>query len=344
MAPIAIQQKGHQLVVTSKTIDWLTHNTTVCVFDPVAFEGYQRQIDENHCIKIVNYLKTSCFLPSAIICACDEYSDDSSLRIVDGQHRVYAFSLLAKQEPARYTAIKDIEIPVVVMVNVPIDVEINTFITINKTSKKVDTSLAYVLKNKLSKGDGDMVMPRAEYIAVEVAVRLNENEDVNLWSNRIIYEGSVKNSNCYISLNAFVRATRILVNTLNQIGFVNLNWNAQTKKEDVDIITCKTTQLIYQIWETVYQRWPELIDASFEEKRVLQGSIGYTAITKTLVKLIKEKNVSANDLFQFIRSTILSFGVTYLQWTKKGVFSNYSSEAGYRIVSDSLIKSIKEHQ
>lgn len=340
----AIQQEKHQLVLTSKSIDWLTHNTTVSVFDPVAFKGYQRQIDEKHCLKIVNYLKTSCFLPSAIICACENYSDEASLRIVDGQHRVHAFRMLEEQDTKRYIEIKDVEIPIVVMVNVPIETEIQTFITINKTSKKVDTSLAYVLKNQLSKGDRDMAMPRAEYIAVEVAVKLNENEDDRLWANRILYEGNVKKSNCYISLNAFVRATRILINTLGQIDFINLKWDYNTKQEEVGMIVEKTTELIHFIWETVYQRWPELIDASFEEKQILQGSIGYTAITKTLVKLIKEKNIVGNNLKSFIHSTILSFGLPYDQWTKKGGFSSYSSEAGYRIVSDSLIKSIKKEQ
>lgn len=341
MAAIDIHQEDHQLVITSKSIEWLTQNTTVSVFDPVAFTGYQRQIDEKHCMKIVSYLKTSSFLPSAIICACKEYTDKAQFRIVDGQHRVHAFRLLASQDPSRYAVIKDEEIPVVVMINVPLELEINTFITINKTSKKVDTSLAYVLKNKLSKGDGDMVMPRAEYIAVEVAVKLNESDENRLWSNRILYEGSIKNSNCYISLNAFVRATRVLVNTLNQIGFIDLRWNTHTKQDEVEQITHKTTELIQDIWETVYMRWPELLDASFEEKQVLQGSIGYTAITKTLVKMIKEKGVYGDDIKQLVRQTILSFGVSYLQWTKKGTFSSYSSEAGYRLVSDSLIKSIK---
>ena len=340
MAESTIYQEDHQLVLTTKTIGWLAQNTTVSEFDPVAFTGYQRKIDEKHCLKIVSYLKTSCFLPSAIICACDDFSDQAQLRIVDGQHRVHAFKMLANQDPARYAAITDMAIPVVVMVNVPQEVEINTFITINKTSKKVDTSLAYVLKNKLSKGEGDMVMPRAEYIAVEVAVKLNESEDNKLWSNRILYEGAIKNSNCYISLNAFVRATRVLVNTLNQMGFIDLRWNAQTKQEEVEQITIKTKELIQDIWETVYIRWPELIDASFEEKQVLQGSIGYTAITKTLVKMIKEEGILGDKIKSFIKNTILSFGVSYQQWTKKGTFSSYSSEAGYRLVSDSLIKSL----
>lgn len=341
MASYTMRQDGNQIVLTSKSIEWLCARTEVSVFNPILFEGYQRQIDENHCLKIVNYLKTSSFLPSAIICACDEFSEDCRLRIVDGQHRVHAFKMLADQDPERFAAIKDQELPVVVLVGVPKETEIQTFITINKTSKKVDTSLAYVLKNKLSKGNNDMVMSRSEYIAVEVAQLLNESESHELWANRILYEGNVKKSNCYISLNAFVRATRILVNTLNQIGTISLNWTPQTKEEEVRGIANTTRDIIYYVWETVYLRWPEMKKATFEEKQILQGSIGYTAITKTLVKLIKERTVSPSELSQFINRIILSFDVPYYEWTKYGSFPSHSSESGYRIVSETLVKSIK---
>lgn len=333
-----INQDGNQLVLTSKTIDWLVKNTCVSVFNPVVFEGYQRQIDENHCQKIVNYLKTASFLPTAIICACDGcFNDSTQLRIVDGQHRVHAFRMLNSQDPIRYDAIKNQDIPVVVMVGVKLNTEIQTFITINKTSKKVDTSLAYVLKNKLSAAE-DMVMSRAEYIAVETAKILSEEEGDDLWSGRILYEGNVKKSNSYISLNAFVRATRILVNTLNKVGYFSLDWNEKTKVEDVYHITTKTVSLIRFIWEMVYQRWPELKEATFEEKQILQGAIGYTAITRTIVKMIKQNSIDADNLLSFIRSVISSFNVPYYQWTKKGEFSRYSSESGYKIVSEALMK------
>ena len=343
MSLINIQQDGNLLIITSKSIEWLTHHTEVSIFDPVHFDGYQRQIDENHCLKIVNYLQTSCFLPSAIICACEKYDEDVNLRIVDGQHRIAAFKLLAEKSPERYNLIKYQEIPVVVMVGVPLTTEIQTFITINKTSKKVDTSLAYVLKNKLSKPGDDMVMSRAEYVAVEVAQLLNEEEECGLWANKILYEGFVKKSNRYISLNAFVRATRILVNTFNQIGVINLNWNSDTKEEDVHQVVEKTHNLIIFIWETVYQRWPEMKNASFEEKQILQGAIGYTAITKTLVKSIKHNYLSSGlSLKSFISKTILSFNVPYYQWTRDGAFSKYSSDSGYKIVSEALIHGIEE--
>ena len=149
MSLINIQQDGNLLIITSKSIEWLTHHTEVSIFDPVHFDGYQRQIDGDHCLKIVNYLQTSCFLPSAIICACEKYDEDVNLRIVDGQHRIAAFKLLAEKSPERYNLIKYQEIPVVVMVGVPLTTEIQTFITLNKTTQQDDPPLPYYSKNKI---------------------------------------------------------------------------------------------------------------------------------------------------------------------------------------------------
>lgn len=100
---------------------------------------------------IISYENDKFFLPTSIICASrEDYRSKEKLYIVDGQHRIHAFCLLAKQNPARYEQIKDNEVSVIVLEQVGEEVEIDTFITINKTSKKVDTSLAYVLKNKIN--------------------------------------------------------------------------------------------------------------------------------------------------------------------------------------------------
>ena len=339
MSAISINQNENQLVITSKAIDWLVNNTHVRVFNPISFDGYQRQIDVTHCQKIVDYLKKDSFLPTAIICACDGvFTEGTLLRIVDGQHRVRAFEMLRQEDPNRYDMIKNQQIPVIVMVGVLLKTEIQTFITINKTSKKVDTSLAYVLKNKLSDPNETMVMSRAEYIAVEAAKILNEDDKDDIWFDRILYEGNVKKSNCYISLNAFVKASRVLVNTIYQVGLIDLEWNSATSEEDVARIATKTADLIQFTWEMVYRKWPELRNASFEEKQVLQGAIGYTAITRTLVKRIRQEHVSSDVIEPFISQVIQSFSVPYYKWTKGGEFSMYSSESGYRFVSDALMK------
>ena len=181
-----IFQEKNRIIQTKKTVDWLVKNTRVNVFNPITFEGYQRSIDKKHCEKIVSYLQRDFFLPTSIICACkNSYTEEEKLYIVDGQHRVHAFQLLKEQNPERYNEIRDKELSVIVLEKVQEEVEIDTFITINKTSKKVDTSLAYVLKNKINynRASKDISISKREYLSVELASILNNSEEslMNLW-------------------------------------------------------------------------------------------------------------------------------------------------------------------
>lgn len=332
-------KQDYNIVSTCKTVEWLIEKTHVSTFDPISFAGYQRQVDKKHCLKIVDYLKKGFWMPGSIICACDNYSDDSDLRIVDGQHRVAAFRELRERDTTRYNQIKDMQVSVIVLVDVPQEVEIDTFITINKTSKKVDTSLAYVLKNKISGRSTDMVMSRTEYIAVECARVLNDNESYYNWNNRILYEGSIKQSHMYISLNSFVRATRVLINYLNKAGVVSLDWS---NNDDVSRTSIEIADLIDFIWRTVYTKWPDVYEKGPEARFIIQGSLGYTAIIRTLVKLMKEESfASMVDVRAFFSFVILNFGVQPSLWFPGELFSKFSSEAGYKYVSDELIKSMK---
>ncbi len=341
MATISIKQSVN-IQVTKKSIEWLVNHTHVAVFDPISFEGYQRQIDESHCQKIVDFLKTDFLLPSAIICACQDYSEDVDLRIVDGQHRVKAFKMLEEQDAVRFSQIKETEIAIIVLVGVPIETEIDAFIRINKTSKKVDTSLAYVLKNKISHAvDDNLAMSKSEFLSVEVAQLLKCNPCYNLWYNKILFEGNVKKSDAFISLNSFVKTTKVLVNLLKQKGLISINWTRNEEvKESIQIIT----KLIDYIWQTVYQKWSFMYSASLEDRQILQGSIGYSAITRAVIIVLRSKDVSnIQEVYNIIRTTILSFSINGENWKKSGVYSRYSSESGIRIIADELINSIK-HQ
>lgn len=328
--------------LTKKTIEWLVNHTHVNVFDPVTFTGYQRQIDNSHCQKIVDYLEKDFLLPSSIICACDIFSDDKDLRIVDGQHRVQAFKMLQDKNSKRFSEIKDTEIGVIVLVGVTIDIEIDTFIRINKTSKKVDTSLAYVLKNKISNTDNNnLMMSKAEFLSVEVAQLLKNEPCSNIWYDKILFEGNVKNSNAFISLNSFVKTTRILINLLNKKGVVNLEWE---RKEDVNETVDILVKLIDFIWQMVYQKWNFMYSATFADRQILQGSIGYTSINRAIISVLKTKEVSSmQDVYDIIRTTILSFTINGENWKKNGVYSRYSSESGIRIIADELLKSMSKN-
>ncbi len=334
------------LILTKKTVSWLINenNTFVKVFNPVSFEGYQRQIDESHCKKIVEYIKKckgSFLLPSAIICACSNYSDNARLTVVDGQHRICAFRMLKKNDKATYSSIKDLELPVIVLNNADEETEIDTFININKKGKKVDTSLAYVLKSKIHNDSEDnLAMPKSEYLAVETARYLSVEKMNDYWYDKILFEGNVKKTDSFISLNMFVSSARLLVTTLERKKLISFSWN---NDEDVNKAKEVFADIILDIWGKVFQKWPKLYCASIEEKQIIQGSIGFAAITKVINRAIKSRDFyDISKLKEFVAELIMSISIDETKWLKNGIYSKYSSGSGIKIISDELFDSIND--
>ncbi|MEQ7178066.1 DGQHR domain-containing protein [Enterococcus thailandicus] len=344
MREIRIRQGDNSFLQTTKTVDWLVANTSVSVFDPVKFEGYQREINEIHCKKIVKYLEAQFYLPTPIICACDETYDPSTfLRIVDGQHRVHAFKELKKQNPSRYSEIKNYELSVIVMENVDVEIEIDTFITINKTSKRVDTSLAYILKNKINvdRNSENLTISKIDYLAVELAVKFSDNY---YWENKISFTGPTSNKGPEtISLNAFVKATRRLIGQLDRKGIINITWN---NKEEIDKCLNSVEKIVDNLWSHVMDKWPSLFHSGFEKLRIIQGPIGYSSITRFIANEIKDlhdkevEEIKMSDslddrIYKWIDSVDLIEDV----WLPGNRFSKFTSESGYNIVAAELKES-----
>lgn len=341
-----IVQGESSIIQTKKTVEWLVNNTKVNVFNPITFEGYQRTIDEKHCEKIVSYLNKEFFLPTSIICASREcYAPNQELYIVDGQHRVYAFGMLRQRNPERYEQIKDNEISVIVLENVEEDVEIDTFITINKTSKKVDTSLAYVLKNKINynRVSRDISISKREYLSVELACLLNglNTDDGAFWCNRISFEGiPTKQTAQLISLNAFVKSMRAFLGCMEKYKIINLDWNDQN-----ELSNCiQSINLITNfIWCEVRNKWPELFDSDLEKRRIIQGSIGFSSINRFIVLNLKKENtdMSLEKFIDFVSKWIRSIRCSSAAWLPGESFSKYSSESGFSIIAQELMDSIR---
>lgn len=332
------KDKTITLIEDKKTIDWLTNKTYVETFDPVTFQGYQRMIDSTHIERMKRYLETSTLLPTAIICAVDdEYDSNAELRIVDGQHRVEAFKQIKSDNKELYSKIKNNEMPIIVLEGVEKKVEVETFININKTSKKVDTSLAMVLKHNLEYENDNPTLSRREYLAVETALRLNEHEG-SIWRNAISFEGSVKNTTKYISLNAFVVATRGLFAQMNREGIISLEWG---DKGCVDDELNKCITIVTKIWEAVYKKWYTLFDQSEKSREIVQGVIGYTAICKYITLRLKMEGVNTykelieKKLYQWI----FEITVDERNWIPGGYYSGFASGSGHAIVAKDLLYS-----
>ena len=335
------QNENVKLLASKRSVEWLVENTEVAFFNPISFEGYQRKINDNHCRKIVDYLKNDFLLPTAIICAAKKEDDiNTRLRVVDGQHRIEALRIIKNELIDRYNEIKDKELPVIIIITNEERIEIETFITINKTSKKVDTSLAYILRNRIDKysSSQDLTMPKSEFLAVEIAVQLNE-EQKSIWNNKISFEGPLY-ENQLISLNAFVKSTKSLIVELVKQGILKLEWK---NDEEVKVCKEKCIEYISCIWKEIKDKWPELFNGDDSLRKIIQGAIGYTSINRAIITLWRNKEeMDTSDFSSFIHNKIQSMNINYKMWVPGEFFSSFSSEYGYSVVAAEIIKSISE--
>ena len=337
-----------KVIQTKKTVEWLVNNTEVRTFDKVTFKGYQRQVNGKHVDGIVNYINESFegnsikqfFFPTSIICACDqEFNEDAKLFIVDGQHRVEAFKKLKDIMPEHYGQIRGYELSVIVLEKPDEVLEVDTFITINKTSRKVDTSLAYVLKGKISRLNKDLdILTRQEYLAVELVIRLNENAD-SIWYKKVMLEGNPsKYSYETISLNSFVRSLRVLVRELSKYHIIKPLWE---DKEELDGILDTLMELYLYFSKLLINKWPKLFRNS-ERESVIQGSIGVSSLNKFLILKLKEEGKSFNSISEFksfLNKWVFEINIDESAWFRGNEFSKYSSESGFNLIANILLDS-----
>ena len=339
-----VQNNEIKLFVTLKTIDWLIdeNNAYAYIFNPILMEGYQRKIDDSHVEKIVDYLLESVnentfSMPTAIICARNNQSE-MKLRIVDGQHRIHAFRLFKHLYNDKYQQISNKEIPVTIMTinSKREDIEVDTFITINKTSKKVDTSLALILKNKYLALKHEVYNPislKCEYLSVELAKLLNDNPN-SIWKNKISYEGLPKNEGKLISLISFVNSMRTVISKLHRFNLINLNWNDTDNRPET--ITQNLSDVFNKIWNEIKLKFSILY--TNKEDSIIQSAIGFSSFNIFIKDKIIENSLNLEEFVDKFKNKLKSMKINYDDWRPSGPFSKNSSAAGFKYVADQLSK------
>lgn len=341
-----IQQNSCDLYIDKKTVDWLVENTKVRTFNKITFTGYQRKVNANHVNKIVDYIKTNkFFLPTAIICSTDEeYKETTKLFIVDGQHRVEAFKKIKENDPSKFNDLKDLEVGIIVLDRPSESEEVNTFITINKTSKKVDTSLAYVLKNKISRQNGgsdSIELSQREFLSVELAILLNESER-SIWNNRIFLDGNPTSKSFEtISLNAFVNSMKSFINHLNKANIIKITWE---NEEELKNILESIYDIYTYLWEQIKFKWLNQLETDYIKDSVLLGTIGVSSINKYIIMKLKDNsNInSSEELKNRIKDWIQNLNISSSEWSKGNRFSQFSSASGINIVAKILYDSYRD--
>lgn len=341
------QQSKCAIEITAFSVDWLVNNTMVNIFNPNSpdkFEGYQRKIDIVHRSRIIKYIENNSFyFSSSIICSIPKgkrekqilKNNDKQMFIVDGQHRVDAFRELSITNKDLYKKIKNLTIPVTILVEVDLNTEIDTFITINKTGKKVDTSLAYILKNQINDVYKQKDTAKIDYVIVETAKKLCDEEENldNIWYDKICFEGNPKANNCYISLNAFILAERKYIRNLLKYNILTLYDLEETKSIYYELFNNK--------WFHIKNKWEQLFQDENNQRSIIQGPIGVSSLNKFFINELQQQS-TIGDIKIFTKECLERIHPSIVPkiWYKGDLFSLYSSESGYKKVAELLKEGI----
>lgn len=342
------QKTVFDIIYDSKTVDWCVENTTPNTFrfENKEIVGYQRKISDSHIAKIIEYIKESWkkeqfYFPSCIVCSIPVnrkgLPNDKECFVVDGQHRIAAFRKIKDTEPEFYSLIKDFTLPVTILENVDELTEIQTFITINKTSRKVDTSLAMILKNKLADLYGNKNSEKVDFLAVELARHINnDTENNDIWFNQIAFEGFAKENHCLMSLNAFVKAQRRIIRKLDKIKLIDLD---NLDNENVENAKQLTKEIFETTWNSIKDKWPKLFCPENISNSVILGPIGFTSLSMFVAYQLGNDPINKDNALEKIQKSIASINLSPKVWMRGEDFSKFSSEAGYAEIATQLVNS-----
>lgn len=112
-------------------------------------------------------------------------------------------------------------------------------------------------------------------------------------------------------------------------------WDEDTINNSIQTVY----DLLDNVWRAVYARWPELM-SDRENRRIIQGSIGYSAMCKYLQYFIDRRglaNANWEKLCAALEGLVSEISVPYENWMPGGFFSQFTSGSGYSYVAKELI-------
>lgn len=346
---ILFKQFELEMLQLSVSIDFLVENSRVAYFseDKEVF-GYQRPLNIAHYKSIAKYLTkvNNPILPTTVLAAIDSDKIDEfkrekisgiefgsleivdKIRLVDGQHRVEAFRYLKKVDENEYSKLKDILIPVTLLIVTKPQrlYEIRTFVDINKKGKKVSTDLAIVLQSEIVKmgesNDFTDYETMVNHIATEISLKL-ERDNNSVWHNAITK--SPFEPARIVSINTFTRTLKPIIKKrlvdTNDLSF-------ETSNKTIDSLSAD----INELWNTAKDTWKDAFEvdgkSTYNKNYVIQKTLG----VEVLHKLYKDNE--ADSFKEIIQSPLQT-----KHWAsgKEKLMSGLSSGSGINTAYDYLL-------
>lgn len=318
-------------------------------------------------------LKTKEFiLPTSIVLAVDEedlskilfdkklnfnslHSNEKIFRIVDGQHRIIAVREAIKSKPS----LKNFLFNVIILVTKKNkrSIEMEVFYDINSKSKRLKVDLIelarfnYRILEKTFK-------PKEinEHISIQTAYYLNEKIIDCVWNNAIKFGIHDDHVIGVIGVNAFRESISNIVDAYLNIndqgkyfsleGEELVNYTQDSAKKIAEFIHVAWSSIIREKWEYCFNDGLVQLDLFFEPQKIyynqkyyLQRTMGAKSINSILGELVNSNAKDGSKLgiseksLKIFEKLIKDSHLTSDDWQVGGTFSGYSSESGFKKVS-----------
>lgn len=281
-------------------------------------------------------------------------------RIVDGQHRIIAMREAIKQKPD----LKNFLFNAIILVTKPYQrsIEMEIFYDINSKGKRLKVDLIELARFNYRILEKSFKPKEVnEHIAIQSAYNLNEKVPNCVWSNAIKFGIHDEHVVGIIGVNAFRESLTGIVD-----GYLNVNDQGKYKNLDGEALIKYSAKAADSIAEFVHEAWDNSVrkkwaycfreastelDLYYEPKTVfynpqsyIQRTMGAKSINSILASVVQSKignssGLSSAALKEFDR-LIKRSEVTSDDWNVGGTFSGYSSESGFKKVSQMIMNTL----
>jgi DGQHR domain-containing protein len=328
-------------------------------------DGYQRQPNRTHYLKIKNYilknLETFKF-PTSIILgtdkakidtlikkdACGEYIEidmnfnEKVFRIVDGQHRIEGIREAAKEKPS----LNDLLLNAIILVS-PLghkSVELEAFIDINSTAKRISTDLATLARFDYEIKEKRISEPNPiKHIATKTAFYLKEDDPLSVWSSAVKFDIHSEISLGIVGVTLFRESIEPIVSVYLETKFIDRgNKNESELITYYDDVARQIAVDINEVWNNIIRKkWSECFSESIAKNEVgelktifysneyyIQKTLGVKVLNILYSEILKQTGITEQSKSTF-QDLIQNSKVMSRDWRKGGPFSGLSSESGF---------------
>lgn len=328
-------------------------------------DGYQRLPNRTHYLKIKNYILKNIDtfkFPTSIILgtdkskiekvikkdSCGEYIEidvdfNSKLfRIVDGQHRIEGIREAAKEKPA----LNDLFINAIILIS-PTghkSVELEAFIDINSTAKRISTDLATLARFDYEIKEKRISEPNPiKHIATKTAFHLKEDSPLSVWSSAIKFDIHSEISLGIVGVTLFRESIEPIVNFYLENKFTDRsNKNESELITYYDNVAKQIATEIDDIWSNIIRKkWSECFSESiaknetgdlktifYSNEYYIQKTLGVKVLNGIYSEVLKQTGITEKSKILF-KELIQNSKVMSRDWRKGGPFSGLSSESGF---------------